>query len=52
MGRIVLLSLEEIIGPNAVKAILNQAGLTHYMGKYPSNNLKKQFKFDDLVKSR
>lgn len=48
MGRIILLSLEEIVGPNAVRAILGQAGLTHYVGKYPSNNLKKQFKFDDL----
>lgn len=48
MGRIVLLSLEEVIGPNAVKAILNQAGLIHYIRKYPSDNLRKQFKFDDL----
>jgi len=48
MGRIILLSLEEIVGPNAVRAILGQAGLTYYVGKYPANNLKKQFKFNDL----
>lgn len=48
MGRIVLLSLEEIIGQNGVKAILSQAGLMHYVGHYPSNSLDKQFKFDDL----
>ncbi len=48
MGRIILLSLEEIIGPNAVKVALNQAGLTHYVSKYPSNTMKKQFGFDEL----
>jgi len=48
MGRIVLLSLEEIIGPNAVKAILIHAGLPRYVRKYPSNNFKKQFKFEEL----
>jgi hypothetical protein len=49
MGRIVLLSLEEIIGPNAVKAVLNHAGLDHYLKKFPANDLKKQFKFDELI---
>jgi hypothetical protein len=48
MGRIVLLSLEEIIGPKAVKAVLSQAGLMQYIGKYPANTMKKQFRFDEL----
>jgi hypothetical protein len=48
MGRIVLLSLEEIIGPKAVRAALSRAGLAHYVSKYPSSTMKKQFGFDEL----
>ena len=48
MGRIVLLSLEEIIGKNAVAAILTQAGLQHYIPDLPPNDLNKQFRFEEL----
>lgn len=48
MGRIVLLSLEEIIGKNAVNAILTQAGLQHYISVLPPNDLNKQFRFEEL----
>jgi predicted hydrocarbon binding protein len=48
MGRIVLLSLEEIIGKNAVTAILTEAGLQHYIPDLPPNDLNKQFGFDEL----
>ena len=53
MGRIVLLSLEEIIGTNAVKAILNQAGsgsITFQI--YPPNDLNKQFGFEELSQTQ
>ena len=42
------MSLEEIIGPKAVKVALSQAGLVHYANKYPSNSMKKGFGFDEL----
>ncbi len=48
MGRIVLLSLEEIIGKNAFIAILHEAGLQRYIPDLPPNDLNKQFGFEEL----
>ncbi|NLF03335.1 MAG: 4-vinyl reductase [Anaerolineales bacterium] len=48
MGRIVLLSLEEAMGPTGVNAILNLARLQHRIGNYPPNNFDREFSFDEL----
>lgn len=48
MGRIVLLSLDEVMGRNGVNAILNLARLQHRIGNYPANNFDKEFSFDEL----
>ena len=48
MGRIVLLSLEEVMGHIGVNAILNQAHLQARIGNYPPNNFDREFSFDEL----
>jgi len=48
MGRIVLLSLEEVMGRNGLDAILNLARLQHHIGNYPPDNFDKEFSFDEL----
>jgi len=48
MGRIVLLSLEEVMGRNGVNAVLNLANLRHLHGNYPPNNFDMGFSFDEL----
>ncbi|MCK5428822.1 MAG: 4-vinyl reductase, partial [Anaerolineales bacterium] len=50
MGRIILLSMEEILGHNGLKAVLNQSNLSHLINNYPPNNLDLQFKFENLSK--
>jgi predicted hydrocarbon binding protein len=48
MGRMLLLSLEDIMGRNGVNAVLNLAKLRHRVNSYPPNNLELQFSFDEL----
>jgi predicted hydrocarbon binding protein len=48
MGRIILLSLEEILGRNGVNATLNLAGLQHLINNLPPNTYDLGFRFDDL----
>lgn len=48
--RIMLESTEEIVGENAVKALLNMAGLQQYIGNYPPDNMSKEFSFEDIGK--
>lgn len=48
MGRIVLQSLEEVIGPNSVNVVLKHAGLLHYVDNYPADNLEMKFGFSEL----
>jgi len=48
MGRIVLLSLDEVMGRIGVNAILNQAHLQHRIDNYPANNFDKEFSFQEL----
>src|SRR3972149_11281077 len=48
MGRIVLLSLEEVIGHNAINAVHKMAGLHHLINNYPPDNLDRDFRFGDL----
>src|SRR5512135_451632 len=47
-GLITIKSLEEVMGKNGLNAILNLAGLNHYIDNYPSDNLEKGFDFAEL----
>jgi predicted hydrocarbon binding protein len=47
-GLITIKSLEEVMGKNGLNAILNMAGLNHYIEKSPPDNLDKGFDFSDL----
>lgn len=49
IGRLCLLSLEEVMGPNGVKALLRLGGLTDYIESYPPNDLKKEFPFEAIA---
>lgn len=47
-GLIILNSLEEVMGKNGIHAILNLAGMTSYVERYPPDNLEKGFDFSEL----
>lgn len=47
-GRIMILSLEDVMGRNGVNAILNLANLPNLMENLPPDNLEKQFDFADI----
>ncbi len=47
-GLITIKSLEEVMGKNGLNAILNLAGLNHYVENYPIDNLDKGFDFAEL----
>jgi predicted hydrocarbon binding protein len=47
-GRILLMSLEEIIGHNGVNAILNKANLQKYINNYPKNNFDFGVDFSEI----
>ena len=47
-GLIAIKSLEEVMGKNGLKAILNLAGLNHYIDNYPPDNLEKGFDFAEV----
>lgn len=47
-GLIIIKSLEEVMGKNGLNAILNLAGLNHYIETLPPDNLDKGFNFADL----
>ena len=48
MGRIILLSMEEVMGRNGVNAILKLASLSSLMDAYPSDNNELAFPFHTL----
>jgi predicted hydrocarbon binding protein len=48
MGRIVLLSMQEVMGENALNTVLAMARLKAYIGSYPANNFEGTFTFDQL----
>jgi predicted hydrocarbon binding protein len=50
LGRILLLSLEEIIGRNGINTVLNNARLSNLIGDYPPGNLDLQFEHDHFSK--
>jgi predicted hydrocarbon binding protein len=47
-GTIILSSLEEVIGKNALNSVLRLSGLTHYINKYPPDNLNREFSFAEF----
>ncbi|MEM9951065.1 MAG: V4R domain-containing protein [Chloroflexota bacterium] len=46
---ITIQAMEEVMGENGLKAILNLAGLPHLIGNYPQDNLEKEFDFADYT---
>jgi predicted hydrocarbon binding protein len=48
MGRIILLSMEEVMGRNGVNAVLKLASLSHLIENYPSDNTELAFPFKTL----
>lgn len=48
MGRMMLLSLEDVMGKNGVNAVLNLAKLRHRINNYPPDNLDLGWSFDEM----
>jgi predicted hydrocarbon binding protein len=48
MGRMFLLSLEDVMGRNGVNAVLNLAKLRHRINNYPPDNLDLGWSFDEM----
>jgi predicted hydrocarbon binding protein len=48
MGRIILLSMEEVMGRNGVNALLKIASLPHLLENYPADNTETNFSFKTL----
>jgi predicted hydrocarbon binding protein len=48
MGRIYLMAMEEVMGSNGIKAVLNLAKVPELIGNYPPNNLAREFDFADF----
>jgi predicted hydrocarbon binding protein len=49
IARIYLESIEEIMGPNGIKALLNVAGMQHLIDSFPPANLAREFDFADFA---
>ncbi len=49
IGRAYLLALEEVMGRRGLVAVLNLAGLRHWIEAYPPNNLEREVLFDDFA---
>jgi len=47
-GLITIKSLEDVMGRNGLNAILNLAGVSHYVDNYPPDDLEKGFDFSEL----
>jgi predicted hydrocarbon binding protein len=48
IGRILLLSYEEVIGQAAVIAVVKMAGLHQMVGNLPPNNMARRFRLNDI----
>lgn len=48
IGRIYLMAMEEVMGTNGIKAVLNLAKTPELIGNYPPNNLSREFDFADF----
>jgi predicted hydrocarbon binding protein len=49
IAKIYLGAIEEVMGANGLKALLNMAGMQHLIGNYPPGNLAKEFDFVDFA---
>ena len=49
IARIYLEAIEEIMGTNGVKALLNMAGMSQLIDNFPPGNLAKEFDFADFA---
>jgi bacteriochlorophyll 4-vinyl reductase len=49
IAKIYLEAIEEIMGMNGLKALLNLAGMQHLIGNFPPGNLAKEFDFADFA---
>ena len=48
MGRIILLSMEEVMGRNGVHAVLKLASLLNLVDNYPPDNREREFSFSTV----
>lgn len=48
MGRILLISMEEVMGRNGLNALLNLIDLREYMQELPPDNLEREFDFSHI----
>lgn len=48
LGRIILISMEEVIGRIGVNAVLNQANLSHLIDNYPEETSAQPFTFEEM----
>ncbi len=48
IGRLYLLSLEDVMGRNGVNALLNMAGLRERVNNPPPNDLRREYSFTEL----
>lgn len=48
LSRIILMSIEEIIGHNGLNAVLNQANLKNFINNIPPNNDGQLMNFDEI----
>ena len=49
IAKIYLEAIEEVMGTNGLKALLNMAGMQHLIGNFPPGNLAKEFDFVDFA---
>ncbi len=49
IAKIYLEAIEEIMGANGIKALLNMANMPHLIDNYPPGNLSKDFDFADFA---
>lgn len=49
LGRIYLLSLEDVMGRNGINAVLNLAKLRHLISNYPPDNLDLGWSFEEMA---
>ena len=48
MGRIILLSMEEVMGKNGIHAVLKLASLFNLVDNYPPDNREREFSFSTI----
>lgn len=45
LGRVLFVSLQEVLGENGLNTLLKMTGLQQYVGNFPPENLERQFDF-------